>query len=170
MLEEGVDMSVPIAVNMQTVSTIGAAGMALLVIGIRLRASKKPTSTRKIVIPPLGMTTGFSMFLVPQTHIPLIYVLTALLGGFMFSYPLIQTSKFEPINGEIYLKRSKAFPLILLTLLAIRLGLHGYVEPYITLPQTGALFFILAYGMIVPWRVVMYLRYKQLKSIHEKAR
>jgi membrane protein CcdC involved in cytochrome C biogenesis len=104
------------------------------------------------------------MFLFPQTHIPIQYALAALAVGFLFSYPLIRTSRFEKINGDIYLKRSRSFPLILLSLLAIRLALHNYVEQFISLPQTGAIFFILAYGMIVPWRVAMYLRYRELKQ------
>ncbi|WP_018130655.1 CcdC family protein [Effusibacillus pohliae] len=153
----------PHAINLQLVSTIGAACMALLVIAIRLRAARKPTSARKIVIPPLAMSTGFLMFLFPQTHIPWTYALCALLAGFVFSYPLIRTSKFEVRGREIYLKRSKAFPLILLGLLAIRLALHSYVERFISLEQTGAVFFILAYGMIVPWRIAMYRKYAVLK-------
>lgn len=169
-LEEGVDMSFPTAVHPQAVSAIGAAGMALLVIAIRLRAAKKPTSARKIVIPPLAMTTGFSMFVFPQTHIPLVYALAALVAGFLFSYPLMRTSKFERIDEQIFLKRSKAFPLILLGLLAVRIGLRGYVEQYMTLPQTGAVFFILAYGMIVPWRIAMYRKYKELQNVYENAR
>ncbi len=163
-------MSFPTVVHPQTAGAIGAAGMALLVIAIRLRAAKKPTSARKIVIPPLAMTTGFSMFVFPQTHIPLMYALTALMFGFLFSYPLIRTSKFERIEDQIYLKRSKAFPLILLSLLAVRIGLRGYVEQYMTLPQTGAVFFILAYGMVVPWRIAMYRKYRELQNGNEKAR
>lgn len=154
-------------INLQLASTIGAAVMALMVIGIRLRAAKKPTSVKKIIIPPIGMSTGFLMFLSPQTHVPPLYALIALLVGFLFSYPLIHTSKFEVVNGDIFLKRSKSFPLILLGLLAIRLLLHNYVEQYISLSQTGAVFFILAFGMILPWRVAMYLRYLKLKPLQK---
>lgn len=163
-------MGYPHAINLQTVTTIGAVGMALLVIGIRLRAAQKPTSARKIIIPPLGMTTGFFMFLFPQTHIPFSYAIGALAAGLFFSFPLIRTSKFEVHNGDIYLKRSKAFPLILLSLLAIRMALRGFVEQFVTLPQTGAIFFLLAYGMIVPWRVAMLRRYTQLKRSYSKTR
>lgn len=163
-------MSLAVPLNMQLVTSLGAAGIALAVIGIRLKASKKPTSIKKIIMPPLGMTTGFCMFFAPQTHIPWLYVLLSVLVGFLFSYPLIQTSKFEVVTGDIYLKRSRAFPLILLSLLALRLGLHSYVEELITVPQTGAVFFVLAYAMLLPWRVAMYVRYKKLENSQIKPR
>lgn len=163
-------MAFPSALNMQAVSTIGAAGMALIVIGIRLRAAKKPTSIRKIMIPPLGMTTGYLMFLFPQMHIPWTYALIALLVGILFSYPLIKTSNFETSGDDIYLKRSRAFPLLLLGLLAIRIVMHSYVEQYLSIPQTGSAFFILAYGMIVPWRIAMLRKYYQVRREQEKVR
>jgi membrane protein CcdC involved in cytochrome C biogenesis len=150
--------------NLQLLTTVGAVFMALLVIAIRLQAAKKPTSARKILIPPLGMTTGYLMFLVPQTHIPWPYAALAFAAGVLLSYPLIATSKMQILDGKIYLKRSKSFVLILLGLLVLRLILHNYVEQYITIPQTGAIFFILAYGMILPWRIAMYLRYRGMRK------
>ncbi|UOF90648.1 cytochrome c biogenesis protein CcdC [Fodinisporobacter ferrooxydans] len=148
--------------NIQFISTIVAVCMALLVIVVRMKASKKPTSLTKILMPPIGMSTGFFMFLAPETRLPWLYVFIAVVVGGIFSLPLIATSKFEYLNGNIYLKRSKGFPLILLFLLALRIGLHNYVEQYISLPQTGGAFFILAFAMIVPWRYVMYVRYRAL--------
>jgi len=61
------------------------------------------------------------------------------------------------------LKRSLSFVVILLVLLSVRLLLHGYVEQYISIPQTAGLFFTLAFGMILPWRAGMYLRYRRLR-------
>lgn len=149
--------------HMQIISTFVAIGMALLVIFVRLRAARKPTSIRKILMPPLGMSTGFLMFLIPEFHVPVEYALFALLVGLLFSYPLIATSHMQVIDGEIYLKRSKAFPFILLGLLALRVALRGYVEEYVNLQQTGSLFFLLAFGMILPWRIAMYKRYKKMQ-------
>ncbi|MBW7458089.1 cytochrome c biogenesis protein CcdC, partial [Paenibacillus sepulcri] len=39
------------------------SGIAVLF--LRLRASNRPTTMRKIIIPPIGMSTGFLMFVVP---------------------------------------------------------------------------------------------------------
>ncbi|MGZ4164949.1 MAG: CcdC protein domain-containing protein [Tumebacillaceae bacterium] len=46
----------------------------------------------------------------------------------------------------------------------IRVGLHSYVEEFISLPQTGAVFFILAFGMLLPWRIAMYVRYDKVRK------
>ncbi|MEO3947587.1 cytochrome c biogenesis protein CcdC [Gorillibacterium sp. CAU 1737] len=140
-----------------------SALFALSVIFIRLKAAGRPTSARKIIIPPLGMSTGFAMFFFPFMRIPLAWGLAAFLAGAVFfAYPLIRTSKFEAIDGQIFLKRSKAFIFILLILLAVRLVLHDYVEHYVSLSQTGSLFFLLAFGMLLPWRTAMLLQYQRL--------
>ncbi|WP_058301754.1 CcdC family protein [Gorillibacterium timonense] len=148
--------------NVHLLPLIVSALFALSVIGIRLKAAGRPTSERKIIIPPLGMSTGFAMFIFPFMRIPFTWGLLAFLAGALFfSYPLIRTSKFEAIEGHIYLKRSKAFIVILLVLLVIRLILHDYVEQYVSLGQTGALFFLLAFGMLLPWRLAMLVQYRK---------
>jgi len=153
-----------LAVNLHTVPLLLSAVFALLVIGVRLKAANRPTSERKIIIPPLGMSTGFAMFLFPFMRVPLLWGIAAFLtGAAFFSYPLIRTSRFEARDGQIYLKRSKAFIAILLVLLVIRLILHDYVEQFVSLPQTGALFFLLAFGMLLPWRIAMLLGYRKIQ-------
>jgi membrane protein CcdC involved in cytochrome C biogenesis len=138
--------------------------MASVMIIIRLRASKKPTNAKKILIPPLGMSTGFLMFLYPPMRIPWSWALIAFLAGaLLFSYPLIRTSKFEIVDGQIYLKRSRAFIFILIGLFVLRMALHTYVEHLISVEQTGSVFFILAFGMLLPWRLAMFMQYKKLE-------
>ena len=148
---------------MQTSTIIATlvGGAAILV--WRIRETQRPVTAAKILIPPLGMTTGFSMFLVPQTRVPLAWGLAAFLAGVVFlSYPLVRTSTMTRSGNDILLKRSRAFLVILLALVAVRLAARGYVEQYIDTVQTGSLFFLLAYGMLLPWRIVMYLRYRAL--------
>ena len=148
---------------LQIGATVGMLVMALLAIFIRMKASHRPVTIRKILIPPLGMSTGFLMFVVPETHVPWLWALIALLvGWFIFSYPLIWSTKFERINGEIFATRSRSFVFILLGLLAVRLILHEVIQRYVTIPQTGGLFFLLAFGMIVRWRVYMYKHYQEV--------
>ncbi|WP_276357938.1 CcdC family protein [Cohnella caldifontis] len=154
---------------MRVLSTVGTAGMASLVIAIRLKAAKRPTSLRKLIIPPLGMSTGFLMFLFPFMRVPFEYAIAALLVGLLLSYPLIHTSKFQVVDGQVYLKRSSSFIYVLLGLLLFRLLLHPLVEQYVTLPQSGALFFLLAFGMILLWRIVTALRYLNLTRESEPA-
>ncbi|RIV26733.1 cytochrome c biogenesis protein CcdC [Alicyclobacillaceae bacterium I2511] len=149
-------------------SSLIAVVMALAVLFIRLKASQKPTNVKKIMLPPIGMSTGFLMFVVPQTHIPWLYALAAFLVGVMFSYPLILSSKMFIQEGLVYLKRSPAFIVVLLSLLVIRIVLHSYVEAYVTIPQTGALFFILAFGMLSPWRLAMLRRFSTLNKLERQ--
>lgn len=144
-------------------STLGAVFMALMVIFIRLKASARPVTIRKIWIPPLGMSTGFAMFVVPETRFPWWWAVAAfLIGWFIFAYPLMRSTIFEERDGQIYAQRSKSFAFILLGLLLIRTLLHEFINRYVSIPQSGGLFFILAFGMILHWRVFMYKRYTQM--------
>lgn len=140
------------------------AGLSLII--IRLRAGKRPTTLKKIVIPPLGMATGFIMFALPVTHIPWIWGLSAFgTGMLLFSFPLIVTTSMEKVDSNIFVRRSKAFIAIMLVLFLLRLMLHSVVEQYLSIPQTGAIFYLLAFGMIVPWRLAMVGDYMRLQKL-----
>jgi membrane protein CcdC involved in cytochrome C biogenesis len=140
-------------------SLVGAAA----VLAWRVRESRTPVTARKILIPPLGMSTGLFMFVVPATRIPWTWGLAAFLAGVVFfSYPLIHTSELTRVGGDVMMRRSRAFLWILLGLLALRVALRTYVESLISPMQTGSLFFLLAFGMILPWRLAMYRRYRAL--------
>jgi membrane protein CcdC involved in cytochrome C biogenesis len=145
------------------VSSIFAVLMAIFVIFIRIKAARKPTNAKKIILPPFFMATGFLMFLLPQFRLPLYEVFEAFFLGCLFSILLIKTSKFEVRGTDVFLKRSKLFIVILFGLLAIRLALKAYVGNLITYEETSGLFFILAFGMILPWRVAMFFSYKNIK-------
>ncbi|TDF99430.1 CcdC family protein [Paenibacillus piri] len=151
------------AIHMQAMSSIGMVAMALLAIFVRKRSSGKPVSAAKIIMPALGMSTGFLMFVIPLFRVSVMWALPAFFAGLLlFSYPLIRSSKLELHDGLVFVKRSQSFTYVLLGLLAVRVVLHRYIEQYISIPQTGALFFILAFGMLVPWRVSMLLQYHKL--------
>lgn len=153
---------------LQIGTTIGAIIMALLTIFIRLKASSSPVTIKKIIIPPLGMSTGFFMFVAPITHIPLWWALVSfVIGWFVFSYPLIRSTHFKIIEGQVFAERSKSFIVILFALLAVRMLLHQVIEQYVSIGQTGALFFLLAFGMIVHWRVFMYKEYNRIIRLND---
>lgn len=134
---------------------------ALTTIGVRLRAARKPASVAKILIPPLAMSTGFSMFLYAPMRVNLAYLALALAVGALFSYPLIKSTTFFIEREQVYVRRSKGFVIVLLALLLIRLVLHTYISDFLSLSQTAGCFFVLAYGMIVPWRITMYYQFRQ---------
>lgn len=147
---------------MTVISSVISVIMAFIVLTIRLRKSKQPTSFKQIILPPLFMSTGFCMFLYPPMHVHLLYAIESLITGMCFSIPLILTSKFEVKGDDIFMKRSKAFIFILLGLVMLRLVLKTYIGEFVSFYETGGLFYILAVGMIFPWRIVMALKFRQL--------
>ena len=104
-----------------TGSTVLALFMGTLALIVRTKAAKRPVTPMKIILPPLFMSTGALMFIFEEFRIPLPQVLEALLVGLLFSIILIQTTNFERKDGDIYMKRSKAFLFILLGLLIVDL-------------------------------------------------
>jgi membrane protein CcdC involved in cytochrome C biogenesis len=157
-----------LTLHLHTIATVVFIIVALSVIVIRIKASAKPTNAKKILIPPLGMGTGFLMFLLPPMQLTWSWAgISFLCGALLFSVPLIKTSKFEIRDGQVYLKRSPSFIFILLGLLVIRLGLHNYLESFLSIPQTASIFFILAFGMLLPWRIAMYNQYQKIVKEHK---
>ncbi|GAB7386426.1 CcdC family protein [Bacillaceae bacterium] len=146
------------------ISSIFAILMTVFVTFIRLRAAKKPTSTARIILPPIFMSTGFAMFLLPEMQVPLLHAIEALIVGMLLSYPLIATSKFEIKGNEIYLKRSKSFIFILIALVIFRLILKTFVGEHVSMLETSGLFYLLAFGMIFPWRIAMLVHYRRLQK------
>lgn len=146
-----------------TLATSIAGGVAVL--GWRVRETRRPVSLRSILIPPLGMSTGFCMFLAPMMRVPWSWAVIAFLAGaFVLWYPLARSSSLTWHDGQIVMRRSPAFLMILLGLLIVRLALHDYLEHVISPQQTAAVFFILAFGMILRWRAAMYASYRRLRA------
>ncbi|EHL79157.1 MULTISPECIES: CcdC family protein [Bacillus] len=143
-------------------SSIFAVVMGVSVIMIRLKAAKKPTSVKKIILPPIFMSTGSLMYLFPQFRITPMEMLESIMLGMLCSIILIKTSRFEIRDNEIYLKRSKAFVYILVTLLIVRLIVKAILSTTIHVGQLSGMFFLLAFSMIVPWRIAMYIQYKKM--------
>ena len=138
-------------------------GVALLL--WRVRETQVPITVTSIVIPPLAMSSAFGMFLATLTRIPWSWAVSALLFGLVvLSWPLVRSSRLELREGVVYLKRSRAFLAILLGLLAIRLLFHDYIGPLISPLQTASIFYLMAFGMIVRWRVGMFLQYRHIAA------
>ncbi|WP_251549235.1 CcdC family protein [Neobacillus muris] len=146
------------------ISTIVAVLMGVTVIFVRLKASNKPTNAKKIIMPPFFMATGAFMYVIPQFRLTPAEIIEAIVLGMFFSIFLIKTSKFEIQGNDIYLKRSKAFVFILIGLLVIRIALKSVLSATIDVGQLSGMFFLLAFSMIVPWRVAMYRNYLKLQK------
>lgn len=140
-------------------SVVGAAA----VMAWRVREGRSAVTIRKIVIPPLGMATGFCMFLAPAFRIPLEWAAGAfLLGATALAYPLLRTSRLVRDGEAIMMQRSNAFFLVVVALAVIRIVARTYIDRFLDINQTGAIFFVLAFGMILRWRMRMYFEYRAL--------
>jgi membrane protein CcdC involved in cytochrome C biogenesis len=141
------------------VSLIGLAG----VMAWRVREGRTAVTVRKIVIPPLGMSTGFCMFLLPAFRVPWTWALIAFLAGaILLAWPLVATSRLIRDGDAIMMHRSSAFFAVIVVLALIRFLARSYLDSVMSLEQTGGLFFILAFGMIVRWRVRMLMEFRAL--------
>ncbi|MFJ5713169.1 CcdC family protein [Neobacillus sp. NPDC093127] len=153
--------------NYVVVSSIGAVLMGIFAMFVRMKAANKPASVKKIILPPVFMSSGALMYIVPEFRLTSMEILEAVVVGMLFSILLVKTSKFEIRDKEIYLKRSKAFIFILVGLLVVRLVAKTILSSEIEFGQLSGMFFLLAFSMIVPWRVAMYRSYMKLyRELH----
>jgi membrane protein CcdC involved in cytochrome C biogenesis len=145
-----------------SVASVVGAGVILL---WRVRETTRPLTTRAIVIPPLAMSTGVGMFAVPAMRVPPLWGLAAFAAGaLLLSQPLIRTSHLERRGDRVMMRRSRAFLAVLFVLVVLRLALRRYLDHHISPLQTAALFYLLAFGMIVCWRAWMFVRYRELST------
>ncbi|WP_274379927.1 CcdC family protein [Halalkalibacillus sediminis] len=145
-------------------ASVLAVVMASGMIVVRMRAAKKPASVKKIVLPPLFMSTGSLMFLFPFFQVTWLQVAEAMSVGIAFSILLIITSNFEVKEDKIYLKPSKAFGFILVFLLLARLVLKAVLGQDISVGEISGMFYLLALGMLVTWRIAMLVKYLKLRE------
>ncbi|MGJ5649189.1 CcdC family protein [Staphylococcus warneri] len=145
-------------------SIVFAFLMGAVVIVIRMKAQNFPVNEKKIILPPFFMATGALMYVIPYFRLTGTEILESLVLGVLFSTVLIWTSRFEIKGSEIYMKRSKAFPIILISLLVIRTVIKIFISNEIDPGEIAGMFFLLAFCMIVPWRLAMYYKYKKVKK------
>ena len=144
------------------VTSIGAIFMAIFAMFIRMKAAKKPASAKKILLPPVFMSTGALMYIFPEFRLSFMEIIESVIIGMLFSILLIKTSKFEIKDEEIYLKRSRAFMIILIGLLIVRIVAKSILSATIDFGELSGMFFLLAFSMILPWRIAMYRDFKKL--------
>lgn len=145
-------------------STALALFMGTLALIVRSKAANRPVTIKKIILPPLFMSTGALMFIFKEFRVPPLQILEAVGVGMLFSIILIKTTNFEFRNDDIFMKRSKVFVFILLGLLIIRLVGKLVLSSTIDIGEIGGMFWILAFGMIVPWRIVMLIKFNKLSK------
>ena len=133
------------------------------VLAWRIREGRTAVTIRKIVIPPLGMATGFCMFVAPIFRVPWTWAAVAfLLGAVVLAMPLIRTSRLKLVGDQVMMHRSASFFIVMVALAIIRIVAHSYLDAIMSIQQTAGLFFVLAFGMILRWRVSMLMEYRRL--------
>jgi len=143
------------------VSVVGLCG----VLAWRVREGRTAMTLKKIVMPPLGMSTGFCMFFVPAFRVPWMWGIGAfVVGAMVLAWPLLLTSSLRREGDVIMMKRSAAFFAVVIVLAAVRYFARAYFDKVLTLEQTGALFFVLAFGMILRWRANLFFAYRRLTA------
>ncbi|WP_439741171.1 CcdC family protein [Bacillus pseudomycoides] len=149
--------------SLAVLSSIIALCMAVGMMFLRLKSAKKPVTLKKIILPPIFMSTGACMYFLPEFRLTSSEILEAVIVGLFFSIFLIKTSKFEIRGKDIFLIPSKAFIFILVGLLVVRIVFKSYLSQSIDLGQLSGMFFLLAFAMIVSWRIGMYRSFMKLQ-------
>ena len=146
------------------IASIGAVVMGIAVIFVRKHASKTPLTLKKIVIPPIMMSTGALMYIFPYFRLSWVHIAETVIIGAVFSIVLIWTTKYEVKRDELYVKQTKAFPIILMGLLLLRIALKYIFSLNTTPGEIGGMFFLLAFVMIGIWRLSMLKKHNEFKK------
>jgi membrane protein CcdC involved in cytochrome C biogenesis len=97
--------------------------------------------------------------------VPLMWGVAAfLVGALALAYPLLATSRLEREGDTIMMKRSGAFFAVVVVLAIIRYAARGYLDKVMSVDQTAGLFFVLAFGMILRWRMSMLREFRALTA------
>src|ERR1035441_7458165 len=104
-------------------AVVSLAGLCTVLVW-RVREGRTAVTARKILIPPLGMATGFCMFFVPAFRFPLTWAIGAFLtGAILLAWPLLATSSLRREGDAIMMKRSGAFFAVIIVLAIVRYAL-----------------------------------------------
>jgi membrane protein CcdC involved in cytochrome C biogenesis len=93
--------------HLNILSLIGSIAGAIAVMMWRIRETRLPVSEKTIVIPPLGMATGFTMFIMPAFRVPWSWGIASFLMGLVaLAYPLLRTSRLVCEGDVVTVQRS----------------------------------------------------------------
>jgi len=140
------------------------AAIAALVLWRRTRSMYRPIrgSGIRLLTPLLFMLPGVFLLLSPEVHEPAWAWGAALTIGILFSLPLIWTTNYEVREDKlIYAKKNWGFVVAFLGIVIVRIILRQELSDMA--PQdVMALFMTVAFGYVIPWRVVSYLKFRRV--------
>jgi membrane protein CcdC involved in cytochrome C biogenesis len=146
--------------------------IAALVLWRRTRAMYHPIKGNgiRLILPVLYlMPLCFLVIANPKVHLAGWAWGCAFAFGFLLSIPLILTTNYElRSDHKIYAVKNNNFILLFLLVFIVRFILRDYFK-WLGPDTEGALFVTVAFGYILPWRIVSYLKFRKLsKSIKQK--
>ncbi|WP_459503469.1 CcdC family protein [Bacillus sp. C1] len=137
--------------------------IAVLIVLLRMRSMNRPMKRkgRRILFPLFFLIPGLSLYSVPM-KLEIWQISLAAAIGLILSIPLVILSGYEIRgDGQIYPKKSIAFIATFLVIVFIRYYFRSHIEGLD--PQSvGVLFFTVALGYIVPWRIGCYLKFRKV--------
>lgn len=101
-------------------------GLAVI-LAWRVQEGRRAVTLKKIIMPPIGMATGFCMFLIPAFRVPIAWALIAfVIGACVLSYPLLRTSRLVRDGDAIMMQHSNFFLVVVVALAVVRKGQVRY--------------------------------------------
>lgn len=144
-------------------SSVFAAVITVIMFIIRIKSAKKPVTAKKIILPPVMMSTGALMYIFPAFRLSLIQIVEAVIVGILCSLLLIKSSKLEIRDNEIFLKKSNIFLYVFAVLIIVRMAVKIAFSQSLEPGELGGMFWLLAFSMILPWRFMMYRKFRRLR-------
>ncbi len=140
------------------------AAIAALVLWRRMRSMYRPIrgSGIRLLIPLLFTLPGFTLLCNPNMNEPA-WAFGAAFGlGIVFSIPLIWTTNYEVREDNlIYAQKNWGFIAVFIGILIIRFALRQELSDMD--PQAlMTLFMMVAFGYLIPWRVVSFIKFRRL--------
>lgn len=145
-------------------SSVVAIFMATTVIFIRKKMSENALTIKKILLPPLFMSTGALMYISPLFRLTTLEIMESIGLGIFFSIFIISTTKFKVRDNAIYLIPSKLFIIVLISVLIIRTIIKFILGSVLSYGTLSGMFFLLALVMIMCWRMAMLFKYLTYKK------
>jgi membrane protein CcdC involved in cytochrome C biogenesis len=103
------------------------------------------------------------MFFVPAFRVHWGWAAGAfVLGALVLAYPLVRTSRLALHGEAVMMHRSASFFVVMIGLGIVRILAHSYLDTLMSIQQAAALFFVLAFGVTLHWRMSMLFAYRRL--------
>ncbi|WP_313897364.1 CcdC protein domain-containing protein [Bacillus cereus group sp. BfR-BA-01380] len=139
--------------------------IAVLVLWRRTRAMYRPIKGNgiRLLFPILFLLLpSLPLILNPNIHVAGWEWICAVIFGFLLSIPLIWTTNYElRSDQQIYAVRNNSFIISFIIVFIIRFLLRDYLK-WLGPETEVALFMTVALGYILPWRIISFIKFRQL--------